>query len=181
MHSKKSVSNNQCRRREQCSNWECCAIRNKKQTQLNWNREQQQYEQNRKHNDRRDERSSEFTGSRSKHLIPNLISRPKAFESEFVIETVESSLRIHSIHANTHESSEREREREGLKCERERGNVWEREREEFEYWVLDWRKKRAMGFLFQRVEERVVVGARRRGSASRAVREGSGDLSPTAS
>lgn len=38
-----------------------------------------------------------------------------------------------------------------------------------------------MGFLFQRVEERVVVGARRRGSASRAVREGSGDLSPTAS
>lgn len=129
MHSKKSVSNNQCRRREQCSNWECCAIRNKKQTQLNWNREQQQYEQNRKHNDRRDERSSEFTGSRSKHLIPNLISRPKAFESEFVIETVESSLRIHSIHANTHESSETERERgESVNgneemCERERG-IW---------------------------------------------------------
>lgn len=38
-------------------------------------------------NDQRDRRSSEFTGSRSKHSSPNLALRPIAFESESVKNT----------------------------------------------------------------------------------------------
>lgn len=45
-------------------------------------------------NDQRDRRSSEFTGSRSKHSSPNLALRPIAFESESAKNKAESWLRI---------------------------------------------------------------------------------------
>lgn len=101
-------------------------------------------------NDQRDRRSSEFTGSRSKHSSPNLGLRPIAFESESVKNTAAHK-------------KQTQREKKSVRWRRkwERG-IW------FEVGVLDWwwKAKRCYAFCLQGVrkgeweKERVWVTCR---------------------